>query len=49
MVHIVCAIYNITIIGIFTLFAYKMKAPWLVLLAVLFLMSSSDDDDCEEE
>ena len=48
MVHIVCAIYNIIIIGIFILFAYKMEAPWLVLVAVLFLMSSSNDDDCKE-
>lgn len=51
MVHIVCAIYNIIVIGIFTLFAYQMKSPWLVFIAILFLMSSTDDDndDYEEE
>lgn len=48
MVHIVCAIYNITVIGIFALFSYHMKSPWLIFIALLFLMSSTDDDDYEE-
>lgn len=49
MVHIVCAIYNIIVIGIFTLFSYQMKSPWLVFIALLFLMSSTDDGDNYEE
>lgn len=49
MVHIVCAIYNIIVIGIFTLFAYQMKSPWLVFIAILFLMSSTDDNDNYEK
>lgn len=48
MVHIICAIYNLIVIGIFTTFAYQMKSPWLVFIAILFLMSSYDDGNDEE-
>lgn len=43
--NLLCVIYNLIVIGIFAVLAYRLNAPWMVLCAILFLMQTIDYDD----